>query len=74
MKELFALELGYRESAESRPAALMDLRDRGMSAPLLAVGDGALVLWAACSRPQDIRRARTVGAECAVQTAEGAAS
>jgi len=46
-KELLALELGYRESAESWKAVLRDLRDRGMSAPLLAVGDGGLGLWAA---------------------------
>jgi transposase-like protein len=46
-KELLALELGYRESTESWAGVLRDLRDRGMAAPLLAVGDGALGLWAA---------------------------
>jgi transposase-like protein len=46
-KELLALQLGYRESAESWAALLRDLRDRGLAAPLLAVGDGALGLWAA---------------------------
>jgi len=46
-KELLALELGYRESTESWAGVLRDLRDRGLTAPLLAVGDGALGLWAA---------------------------
>jgi putative transposase len=46
-KELLALELGYRESAASWAGALRDLRDRGLQAPLLAVGDGALGLWTA---------------------------
>jgi transposase-like protein len=46
-KELLAMELGYRESTESWSAALRDLRGRGLVAPLLAVGDGALGLWAA---------------------------
>jgi len=46
-KELLALELGYRESTASWQDLLRDLRDRGLSAPLLAVGDGGLGLWAA---------------------------
>ena len=46
-KELVGMELGYRESAESWAGVLRGLRDRGMDAPLLAVGDGALGLWAA---------------------------
>ena len=46
-KELLAMELGYRESAASWAGVLRDLRDRGMAAPLLACGDGALGLWAA---------------------------
>lgn len=45
-KELLAMELGYRESTESWAGALRDLRERGLSAPLLAIGDGALGLWA----------------------------
>ena len=47
VKELLGMELGYRESTESWSGVLRGLRDRGMSAPLLAVGDGALGLWAA---------------------------
>jgi transposase-like protein len=46
-KELLAMELGYRESASSWATVLRDLRDRGLEAPLLACGDGALGLWAA---------------------------
>jgi len=46
-KELLALELGYRESTESWAAVLRGLRDRGLAAPLVAIGDGALGLWAA---------------------------
>lgn len=47
-KDLLAMRLGYRESAESWEDVLRDLRDRGMSeAPLLGIGDGALGFWAA---------------------------
>ena len=46
-KELLAMELGYRESTNSWADVLRDLRDRGLTAPMLAVGDGALGLWAA---------------------------
>ena len=46
-KEIVGMELGYRESAESWAYVLRGLRERGMSAPLLAVGDGALGLWSA---------------------------
>ena len=46
-KELLAVEDGYRESAESWKAALRELKRRGMVAPVLAVGDGALGFWAA---------------------------
>ncbi len=46
-KELLAVEDGYRESAESWKTVLRDLKRRGMVAPVLAVGDGALAFWAA---------------------------
>ena len=46
-KELLAVEDGYRESAESWKTVLRDLKRRGMAAPVLAVGDGALGFWAA---------------------------
>ena len=46
-KEVIALEDGYRESTESWAAVLRDLKARGMRAPVVAVGDGALGFWAA---------------------------
>jgi transposase-like protein len=46
-KELIAVEDGYRESADSWAVLLRDLKRRGMRAPVLAVGDGALGFWAA---------------------------
>ncbi len=46
-KELVALADGYRESTESWAEVLRGLRDRGLAAPALAVGDGALGFWAA---------------------------
>ena len=46
-KEVIAIEDGYRESKESWANLLRDLKRRGMPAPLLAVGDGALGFWAA---------------------------
>ena len=46
-KELVALADGFRESAESWADLLRDCKRRGMSAPVLAVGDGALGFWKA---------------------------
>jgi transposase-like protein len=46
-KELVALADGFRESAESWADLLRDCRRRGMRAPVLAVGDGALGFWKA---------------------------
>jgi transposase-like protein len=46
-KELVAIEDGYRESAESWAALLRGLKRRGMRAPVVAVGDGALGFWKA---------------------------
>lgn len=46
-KELIALTDGHRESTESWADLLRDARRRGMRAPVLAVGDGALGFWAA---------------------------
>ena len=44
-KELIALDEGYRESAESWADLLRDCGRRGMRAPVLAAGDGALGFW-----------------------------
>jgi putative transposase len=46
-KELVAIADGYRESTESWADVLRDLKRRGMRAPVLAVGDGALGFWGA---------------------------
>jgi transposase-like protein len=46
-KELVALADGYRESTESWADLLRDCARRGMRAPILAIGDGALGFWGA---------------------------
>jgi transposase-like protein len=46
-KELLAVEGGYRESKDSWSAVLNSLTSRGLTAPMLAIGDGALGFWAA---------------------------
>jgi transposase-like protein len=46
-KELIALTEGYRESEGSWADLLRDCKRRGMRAPVLAAGDGALGFWAA---------------------------
>ena len=48
-KELVAVEDGYRESSEAWLSVLRDLERRGLEAPLLAIGDGALGFWKALS-------------------------
>jgi putative transposase len=49
-KELIAIEDGYRESVESWLSLLRDLKERGMRAPVVAVGDGALAFWSAVAQ------------------------
>ena len=44
-KELIALEDGFRESTESWLSVLRNLKKRGLKAPKLTVGDGALGFW-----------------------------
>jgi transposase-like protein len=46
-KELIALADGYRESAGSWADLLRDCARRGMRAPVLTAGDGALGFWGA---------------------------
>ncbi|MFJ3339545.1 IS256 family transposase [Streptomyces sp. NPDC086766] len=46
-KELIAMNDGYRESADSWADLLRDCQRRGMHAPVLAVGYGALGFWKA---------------------------
>jgi transposase-like protein len=49
-KELVAVVDGHREDTESWLDVLRDLRDRGMTAPQVAVGDGALGFWGALAQ------------------------
>ncbi len=46
-RELIALDDGHRESTESWLDLLRGCKRRGMAAPVLAVGDGALGFWSA---------------------------
>ena len=46
VKELLAVEDGYRESTESWASVMRDLKHRGLNEPKLVVGDGALGTWA----------------------------
>ncbi len=46
-KRLLAIEDGVRESTQSWREVLLDLKARGMNAPKLAMGDGAMGFWAA---------------------------
>jgi len=47
VKELLAVEDGYRESTESWAGVMRDLKARGLNEPRLVIGDGALGTWAA---------------------------
>lgn len=46
-KHFLAIEDGVRESTQSWREVLLDLKGRGLSAPALATGDGALGFWSA---------------------------
>jgi len=46
-KEILAVEDGYRESSDGWKDLLRDLKRRGMQAPAVAIGDGALGFWSA---------------------------
>jgi transposase-like protein len=46
-KVVLAVENGYRESTESWAAILRDLKQRGLAAPKLVIGDGHLGIWGA---------------------------
>jgi len=46
-KQLLAIEDGVRESTQSWREVLLKLQARGMTAPALAIGDGAMGFWAA---------------------------
>lgn len=57
-KHFLAIEEGFRESKESWTALLLSLRDRGLEAAQLAVGDGALGFWAALAEVYPATRAQ----------------
>jgi len=46
-KQLLGLQQGFRESKESWKELLLDLKNRGLNEPALAVADGGLGFWAA---------------------------
>ena len=46
-KRFLAIEEGVRESTQSWREVLLNLKERGMNAPKLAIGDGAMGFWAA---------------------------
>lgn len=46
-KRFLAIEDGVRESTQSWREVLLQLKQRGMNAPRLAIGDGAMGFWAA---------------------------
>jgi transposase-like protein len=56
-KELVSISDGHRESTESWADVLRGLKRRGMTAPVLAVGDGALGFWGALKSAQPAARA-----------------
>lgn len=57
-KRLLSVEGGFRESKDSWLAVLRDLRERGFTAPRLAIGDGALGFWAALRSCQGFEQTR----------------
>jgi putative transposase len=74
-KELVAVADGERESGDAWAELLRDLRRRGMGAPVVMVGDGALGLWRALSEvfPQT-REQRCWVHKVAINRPSGAAS
>ena len=57
-KHFLAMEAGFRESKESWKAVLLSLRDRGVKAAKLAVGDGGLGFWSALAEVYPATRAQ----------------
>ena len=57
-KHFLALDAGFRESKESWKAVLLSLRDRGVKAAKLAVGDGGLGFWSALAEVYPETRAQ----------------
>lgn len=57
-KEVVAVESGYRESAQSWKLVFLDLVSRGLTPPLLVIGDGALGLWKALDEIPELKSTR----------------
>ena len=57
-KELLAVEGGHRESKDSWLSVMRSLVARGLTAPLLAIGDGALGFWAALRTCEGFEKTR----------------
>ena len=57
-KHFLALDAGFRESKESWKAVLLSLRNRGVKAAKLAVGDGGLGFWSALAEVYPETRAQ----------------
>lgn len=57
-KKLLAVDAGFRESTDSWKAVLSDLVRRGLQAPVLAIGDGALGFWGALRECDAFRTTR----------------
>ena len=55
-KHFLAREDGIRESTQSWREVLLDLKARGMHAPELAIGDGAMGFWAALEEVFSVTR------------------
>lgn len=49
-KEFVAIDCGYRESTDGWGALLRSLRDRGLKAPRVVIGDGHLGIWSALAQ------------------------
>lgn len=57
-KELLAVEDGWRESKESWASIMRGLVNRGLTAPMMAIGDGALGFWAALGDIEEFKNTR----------------
>ena len=57
-KHFLAIEDGVRESTQSWREVLLELKSRGLNAPELAVGDGAMGFWAALEEIYPYTRAQ----------------
>ncbi len=57
-KELIGVQEGYRESTEAWLTLMRSLVSRGFTAPLLAIGDGALGFWSALREIEEFQKTK----------------